>query len=238
MRPLWLLDLDNTLHDAGLSILPRINQAMTQYMQEHLAIDEASATQLRVHYWRKYGATLLGLLHHHAIDPHDFLARTHPFPDMPSLVKRDAKLIHLLRRLPGRKVVFTNAPGDYASAVIRALGIGPHLDGVIAVEDMRRDVQWQPKPSRPMMRRVLARMRLPAARVVLVEDSPENLRGARQVGLRTVLVRGFGRQHHQRQQARGLWTRALHRGRSGYVDFQIQSVLTLVKCRIGRRPAA
>jgi len=35
--PVWLLDLDNTLHDAGTHIMPRVNRAMTQWVAKHLA---------------------------------------------------------------------------------------------------------------------------------------------------------------------------------------------------------
>jgi putative hydrolase of the HAD superfamily len=41
--PVWLLDLDNTLHDAGTHIMPRVNRAMTQWVAKHLAVDEDEA---------------------------------------------------------------------------------------------------------------------------------------------------------------------------------------------------
>ena len=53
----WIFDLDNTLHNATTHIFPRINRAMTQYVQTHLNLDEAAANALRHTYWRRYGAT-------------------------------------------------------------------------------------------------------------------------------------------------------------------------------------
>ena len=32
----WIFDLDNTLHNATVHIFPRINRAMTEYVQTHL----------------------------------------------------------------------------------------------------------------------------------------------------------------------------------------------------------
>ena len=37
-RPVWLFDLDNTLHDATPHIFPHINRAMTAYVAEALGV--------------------------------------------------------------------------------------------------------------------------------------------------------------------------------------------------------
>jgi putative hydrolase of the HAD superfamily len=225
-RTVWLLDLDNTLHDAMPDIMPRINRAMTDYVMRRLEIDEEAASALRVHYWRRYGATLLGMIHHHGVDAHDFLRETHRFPDLHRLVGRDIRLMHMLRRLPGRKVVVTNAPAAYAAGVIAALGIAPLLDGLVSVEQMRFAGRLLPKPSRPMLRKLLARLRLPARRCVLVEDTVANLRSARHCGLRTAWVSGIT--------WRGLpcWERP-RRGHSG-IDLQVRTVVQLARTPFAR----
>jgi putative hydrolase of the HAD superfamily len=225
-HPVWLLDLDNTLHDALPTILPRINRAMTAYVMRTAGLDEAEASALRQHYWQRYGATLLGMVRHHDVDPHDFLRETHPFPDLRALVRRDPRLIHLLRRLPGRKVVLTNAPAAYAAAVLAALGIAPLLERVIPIERMRFAGRLLPKPSRPMLRKLLARIRLPASRCVLVEDSVENLRAARHCGLRTVWVTGFT------WRTRPAWQRP-RRGQRG-IDVQLRTVVQLARTPLAR----
>ncbi len=229
-RPVWLLDLDNTLHDAVASIMPRIDREMTAYVMRRTGLDEASASALRLHYWRRYGATLLGMVRHHGVDPHEFLRDTHPLPDLHALVRRDPRLAHLLRRLPGRKLVVTNAPAAYAGAVIAALGIGPLLDGMVPIEQMRFAGRLQPKPSRPMLRKLLARIRLPAARCVLVEDTVENLRSARHCGVRTVWVSGIA------WRARAPWQRP-RRGQRG-IDVHVRSVVQLARTPLARRTDA
>ena len=189
---MWLLDLDNTLQDSVSRLMPRIDRDMTAFLARELALTEHDAAQLRVRWWRRYGATLLGLAAHHPrIDPHRFLAESHRFPDMRALVGRRASLVDMVRRLPGRRILFTNAPRRYAHDVVRCLGLWPHLDGIVPIESMRFAGRWQPKPSVAMMRRAVARLRVRPADCVLVEDSVENLVAARRVGLRTVLVAGF-----------------------------------------------
>lgn len=219
-RPVWLLDLDNTLHDATPHVFPRIDRAMTEYVARRLGLPEDEASALRVHYWRRYGATMLGLVRHHGVDPHEFLREAHPFPDLHRIVARDHGLRDALRRLPGRKVVVTNAPDAYASRVVRSLGVAAQLDGLIAIESMRFAGRFLPKPSRSMLAKLVARMRVPASRCILVEDSPQNLAAARACRLRTVLVTGLS---HRSKGA----NRRPRAGAGRRIDLQVQSIWDL-----------
>ncbi len=201
MNPVWLLDLDDTLHDAISRIIPRINQRMTDFVAHELQIDRARADALRREYWLRYGATLLGLIQRHQVEPGRFLQATHSMAELGPLVERDVRLIQALRRLPGRKIVLTNAPHHYAVEVLTRLGIHRLIDHLIPIESMRIAGHLRPKPSKLMLRAVLARHRLEPARCVLVEDSVSNLVSARALGLRTVLIHGF----HRRAGLRPRW---------------------------------
>jgi len=182
--PLWIFDLDNTLHNAGAHIFPHINRSMTAYLQEHLQLDEQAANALRQHYWQRYGATLSGLMRHHDTDPAHFLWHTHQFSELDKMVIRTPRLRHLLRALPGKKVVFSNAPQHYAQAVLKLLRIADLFDDVVAVEQTR----YRPKPDYFGFRQVLRRHHVSAAQCVMVEDSLENLQAAKRLGMRTVWV--------------------------------------------------
>jgi putative hydrolase of the HAD superfamily len=181
---LWVFDLDNTLHDASPHIFPHLTQAMTAYLCEHLALDEAEANAMRVRYWTRYGATLNGLMRHHGTDPHHFLRTTHRFPDLGRMIVADRAALAAIERLPGRKVVFSNAPAHYAEAVLDLLGLGRLFAAVYAIEHLA----FEPKPSPLAFRRLLKAERVPAARCVLVEDTLENLRAACRLGMGTVWV--------------------------------------------------
>ncbi|WP_173766213.1 pyrimidine 5'-nucleotidase [Nitrogeniibacter mangrovi] len=202
--PIWLFDLDNTLHNASAHIFPHINSAMTAYIERHLRVDTAEANRLRMHYWQRYGATLLGLIRHHGTDPAHFLAETHRFDRLHDMLVFDRALRHRLRQLPGRKIVFSNGPGAYARAVLNLMGVERCFDDVFAVEEMG----LQPKPQTAAFRRLLIAHRLDPRRCVLVEDSLENLHAAKRLGMKTVWIsRTAGRPH--------------------YVDMQLGSVLQL-----------
>ncbi|OGT00805.1 MAG: pyrimidine 5'-nucleotidase [Gallionellales bacterium RIFCSPLOWO2_12_FULL_59_22] len=184
IAPLWIFDLDNTLHNATPHIFPHINRSMTAYLQQHLQLDEAAANELRTHYWRRYGATMSGLMRHHGTKPEHFLWHTHQFPELERMVLCEPRLRHVLKALPGRKVVFSNAPQHYAQAVLKLLRVADLFDDVMAVEQTR----FRPKPDSFGFLRLLRRQRVAAAQCIMVEDSVENLVAAKRLGMRTVWV--------------------------------------------------
>jgi putative hydrolase of the HAD superfamily len=180
----WIFDLDNTLHDARPHIFPHIDRSMTAYLAEHLDLGADVANELRQFYWRRYGATLVGLIRHHGIDPHHFLRETHHFPEIGKLVVGRRELRSVLRRLPGRKIVFSNAPSHYSRAILAVLGVGDLFDDVFSIERTR----FRPKPDVNGFRRLLRTHRLLASRCIMVEDSLENLRTAKRLGMKAVWV--------------------------------------------------
>lgn len=200
----WIFDLDNTLHHANPHIFPHINRAMTAYLQRELHLDEASANQLRLDYWHKYGATLSGLMRHHGTDPEHFLWHTHQFPALASMLQCDRALRHSLRRLPGKKLVFTNGPAHYANAVLAQLGIADLFADIISLQS----IHYRPKPDPHGFRYILHKHRLLPGRCIMIEDSAENLFTAKRLGMRTVWIT---RQH----------------GRPSYVDWRIRKIAEL-----------
>jgi putative hydrolase of the HAD superfamily len=182
----WLFDLDDTLHDASGAAFGGINRAMTDYIMRELALSETAADVLRRHYWQRYGATLLGLMRHHGVRAAHFLHHTHVLPGLEQRLRAHPHDVAALRRLPGRKLILTNAPAAYADRVLRQLGLGACFDGVISIEQMRMFGQLRPKPDRRMFRALLARLRVSPAQCTLVEDTLAHQKAAYGLGLRTV----------------------------------------------------
>ena len=204
----WIFDLDNTLHNAAVHIFPRINRAMTQYVQTHFNLSETDANALRQTYWRRYGATILGLIRHHDTDPAHFLWHTHQFPDLHNVLVAEPMLRSTLTRLPGRKFVFSNAPVHYAQAVLRALGIMDLFSDVYTIEHTR----YRPKPDTFGFLRLCRSHHLRPRRCIMVEDNLDNLQTAKRLGMKTVWVSAAG----------------TARGKApGYVDQTVRSVARL-----------
>jgi putative hydrolase of the HAD superfamily len=182
----WLFDLDNTLHNASHSAFPQLNAAMTDYTVRALGVARAQADALRHHYWRRYGATMLGLVRHHGVDATHFLQHTHELPGLEARLELHRADIAAIACLPGRRYVLTNSPRAYAQRVLAELGLRRHFDAVLSIEDMRMFGHWRPKPDTRSLHRIAQRLRTRPSRCVLVEDAVENLKAAACVGMHTV----------------------------------------------------
>jgi len=226
--PVWLFDLDNTLHDASFAIFPAISANMNTYIARVLGDGVTPASReavdaARIGYWKRYGATLLGMIRHHRVDAAHFLRETHDIGALHDLVRFERGLERLLRRLPGRKILLTNAPTAYATGVVRHLGLQRRFAQRVAIEDMHVHGQLRPKPSALMLRRLLRRQRLAPRRCILVEDTLANLKTAKRLGVRTAWVTQYLRVadritgHSQPRLSK----------RPAYVDVKVKSVLGL-----------
>lgn len=226
--PVWLFDLDNTLHNASHAIFPAIVANMNLYMARVLGDGVTPAgddvvNAARLLYWQRYGATLLGLVKHHQVQAAHFLHETHSIDDLAAMVRAERGLRQLLRRLPGRKILLTNAPHRYASQVLRQLGLQRAFGHQVAVEAMTVHRQLRPKPSKIMLRKLMRMQRLTPQRCILVEDTLANLRSAHALGMRTVWITQYltmranhGLSHPQKRLVR-----------PAYVDVKVKSVRDL-----------
>jgi putative hydrolase of the HAD superfamily len=218
-RLTWLFDLDNTLHDASHAIFPAINSNMNAAITRVLNAEQKPAhpdavDAVRMAYWKRYGATLLGMMRHHAVRADEFLRDAHCFENLSQMIRAERGLARVFRRLPGNKILLTNAPQAYARDVIRHIGLHRHFAEHVPIESMVVHRQLRPKPSRLMLQQLLASRGLRARDCVLVEDTLANLKSAKSLGLRTVWFTGY--------------LRAVARS-PGFVDVTVKSLSQLPK---------
>ena len=203
-RRVWIFDLDNTLHDASARIFPSMHEQINAYLRRHFDLDEAGANEMRRGFWLRYGTTLNGLMRHYGTDPRRFLAETHRFPELTDMVVHENALRHALARLGGRKLVFSNAPRHYVEGVLRAMGVGRWFDAVYTIEDAR----FRGKPAAHGFHLLLRQHDLDPHRCAFLDDSLENLRTAKRLGMSTVWV-------------------SREKRRISFVDLRVGSVLEL-----------
>ena len=191
-RPLiWLFDLDNTLHDASFAIFPAINLNMNALIARVLEAENKPAhaqavDDIRVAYWQRYGATLLGMMRHHAVKSADFLHQAHQFTDLASMIRSERGVANILDRIQGKKILLTNAPAAYSQAVMQHLRLQKHFSSHLSIESMWVHRELRPKPSRLLLRKLLAKNRWHAQDCVLIEDTVQNLKAAKSLGMQTV----------------------------------------------------
>lgn len=177
----FVFDLDNTLYPVS-TIYAAIGARMTAYIARTLSLDEAEAKVVRERYFHAYGATVTGLVRHHAIDAHDFLRDVHDVDY--SVLNPDPELVALVAALPGRRIVFTNGGGGHGQRAIARLGLTDLFERVFDIED----ASLAPKPELAAYQRLIEACAIEPTRAVLVEDTLKNLEPAHALGFQTVLV--------------------------------------------------
>ena len=177
----WIFDLDNTLYPAGDALFPQISAKMSAWLMRHLHVDAAEAARLRDHYWRRHGTTLAGLMAEHGIDPWAFLDDVHDI-DLGAL-RPDPVLAAAIARLPGRKIVHTNADVHYASRVLAARGLSG-FDAILGIGE----TGWHPKPDLRAYDAIRETVGFDPREAAMFEDAPRNLAVPFSQGMRTILV--------------------------------------------------
>lgn len=179
----WVFDLDNTLYPASCGLMAEVSSRMTRFVADTLKLEPDAALIEQKRMFREHGTTLRGLMNDHNVDPVYFMDYVHAVDY--SVVGPMPRLNAVLKQLPGRKVVFTNASTAHAETVLENLGIAEHFTGIFDVAA----ADYVPKPN-PKPYETLARQyAFDPAQAVMLEDIRPNLRPAAQMGMTTVWVR-------------------------------------------------
>ena len=179
----WIFDLDNTLYPSSSNLFDQVSQRIGDYIATAMDVDREEARLLQKGYFREYGTTLRGLMLKHDMDPDPFLDYVHDIDLSP--IARSDTLDAALGRLPGRKLVFTNADAPYAERVMARLGIGHHFSGIYDI----KAAGWVPKPFPEAYDRLAALHAVEPARAIFFEDILRNLAPAAALGMATCWVR-------------------------------------------------
>jgi putative hydrolase of the HAD superfamily len=184
----WLFDLDNTLYPAESGFMAAIVDRMTDFVEKVTGLPRDEAFKLQKTYLAEHGLTLKGMMLHHGVDPRDFHAIFH---DMSlEALAHDPDLLAALERLPGRRLIFTNADDIHAERVLQRLGLGHLFADVFHIGS----AGYQPKPSPEAFARISAAHDIDPASTAFFEDSERNLEPAAALGMTTVLVGSWAAQ--------------------------------------------
>ncbi len=176
----WIFDLDNTLYPPSANIMAAVEARMSLFIAQRLGVDDDESHRIRHGYFVEHGTTLAGLMKSGAAQPHEFLDFVHDVPL--DTLSPDPALAAAIARLPGRKLVFTNADASYAGRVLAALGLGNAFDGM---HDIHAS-DYIPKPDPAPYATMCARLGVEPTRAFFAEDMARNLAPAKAMGMRTL----------------------------------------------------
>jgi putative hydrolase of the HAD superfamily len=183
MFPVILFDLDNTLYTEESGIFDLIDQRMNEWLITRLQIPESEVLEFRRNYFLQYGTTLRGLMLHHQVEPVEFLRFVHDVP-VKNFLSIDLELRRTLEEVEARKIIFTNSDEAHATRILDALGIRDLFEKIFDIQAMG----FVPKPNPEAYEAVLSYARVSPRECLLIDDMSRNLKPAKALGMRTVLI--------------------------------------------------
>lgn len=180
-------DLDDTLYPSSSGLWLKIKERIGIYMQERLNIPAGEMQSLRRKYFEQYGTTLRGLQANYSFDVPEFLAYVHDLP-LHEYIQPDPIIHAVLRDLPVKKFIFTNADIHHARRVLRVLELEQFFDGIVDVVALEPFCKPMPESFGIAL---AAAGETDPSRCVMIDDLPRTTRAARDMGLFSIL---FGQQ--------------------------------------------
>ena len=179
----WVFDLDNTLYPVSAKLFDQIDKRMCSYIANFLNTSESEAHKVQKSYFQEHGTSLRGMMENHNMDPIPYLEYVHKI-DLSAII-RDDQMERALDKLPGRKIVFTNAAASYAEKVLERLGIAHHFEDIFDIVA----ANFIPKPAPLVYQRFVKQYKIDSEKSVMVEDIVRNLKPAADMGMKTVWVK-------------------------------------------------
>jgi len=178
----WIFDLDNTLYSGKTKVFEQIDKKMSKYISNKLNVSIDEAKQIQKNYFHKYNTTLNGMIENHKIDANEFLEFVHDI-DI-EFLKKDFKLSQELKKLVGKKIIFTNGSKKHALNVTQKIGIDQHFDDIFDIIDC----EFIPKPAIEPYNKLVQKHKIDPKLCVFVEDIARNLKPAYEMGMTTVWI--------------------------------------------------
>ena len=178
----WIFDLDNTLYSGKTKVFDQIDKRMSKYISGKLNVSIVEAKEIQKKYFYKYNTTLNGMIKNHKIVANEFLEFVHDI-DI-DFLKKDSILREELRKLEGKKIIFTNGSRKHALNVIRKIGIEQHFDDIFDIVDCN----FVPKPTMEPYKKLVEKHKIDPNLCVLIEDIARNLKPAYEMGMKTIWI--------------------------------------------------
>ena len=179
----WLFDLDNTLYDGATKVFDQVDKKMSKFISKKLNVSIDEARKIQKNYFQEYNTTLNGMIKNHKIDADEFLEFVHDV-DL-SFLNKDKDLEDEIKKLDGKKIIFTNGSRAHALNVTKRIGIDKLFDGIFDI----RDCGFIPKPSKEPYKKLVECYKIEPQYCIFFEDIARNLRPAHELGMKTVWIK-------------------------------------------------
>ena len=178
----WIFDLDNTLYSGKTKVFEQVDKRMSQYISEKLKVSTEEAKKIQKNYFHEYNTTLNGMIKNHKINANEFLDFVHDINI--DFLQKDEKLGREIKKLDGKKIIFTNGSKQHAVNVTTRIGINQYFDDIFDIVDS----DFVPKPSIEPYKKLVEKHKIHPNLCVFVEDIARNLKPAYEMGMKTIWI--------------------------------------------------
>ena len=178
----WIFDLDNTLYSADSGIFQQVHQLMGEFIKNYLKVDLKEAKKIQSKYYKEHGTTLKGLMDNYGVDPDHFLAEVHKLDY--SIVSSNEKLNIQLKKLIGKKIIYTNANLQHTLDVLERIGLTNFFDEIFDI----KMANYIPKPEIKPYQQIIEKYDLNPNSSAMFDDIAKNLVPAKKVGFTSVWI--------------------------------------------------
>jgi len=178
----WIFDLDNTLYSGKTKVFEQVDKKMSKYISEKLKVNIEEAKKIQKNYFYEYNTTLNGMIKNHKIDANEFLDFVHDI-DI-DFLQKDIKLANEIKKLNGKKIIFTNGSRKHALNVTKRIGIDQYFDDIFDIVDS----EFVPKPAIEPYKKLVKKHKIDPKLCVFIEDIARNLKPAYEMGMKTIWI--------------------------------------------------
>jgi len=178
----WIFDLDNTLYSADSGIFQQVHELMGKFVSSHLDIDIEDAKIIQKKYYKQHGTTLRGMMDNHGVDPDHFLAEVHKLDY--SIVGPNLRLNEELKKLKGRKIIYTNANMQHTIDVLEKIELSNFFDDIYDI----KMANYIPKPELAPYEQMIKQFDINTDSTAMFDDIAKNLVPAKNVGFTSVWI--------------------------------------------------
>ena len=176
------VDCDDTIYFNKWATAIRLKDSISDFTSKRLGLEDSYAYRL----YQTHGTALRGLLKEELIPDSRIEEYLHAVHDIPlSEITRDPDLRKMFLDMQVKRWIFTASSREHARRCMKRVGVDDLFEGIIDCREVDLVTKHDPSSFKAAMKR--ANVTDPS-RCMLLDDSVQNIRAAKEIGWKTCLV--------------------------------------------------
>lgn len=181
----WIFDLDGTLYPRQ-KINEEIDVKTVEFLQKKFNLTREEANKEKSLKYSSYNIAVQTLVNS---DTPELAREFHYFVKeiYQRNLSQDTGLNDALSKLSGKKYILTTTEKGYAEELLKGMGILQHFEKIYGPKETNYII----KPNAEAYLKVIKDNNIDIEKTVMIEDSFNNIIGAKKIGLKTIFIDNF-----------------------------------------------